>query len=116
MSWDLRPTLLFSVSNSYLLNHVTADPRWKVTDQWLWDTPEHPHVVSLLAHILPHHNDEIFVAEMRTILTLSGMRAREKAHQHRKIIPVSCNMDADPPFSFVIAPELILKKKKTRSL
>ena len=78
---------------------------------WLWDTPEHPHVVSLLAHILPHHNDEISVAEMRTILTLSGMRAREKAHQHRKIIPVSCNMVANTFFFFFpIAPKLILKK------
>lgn len=50
---------------------------------------EPPHVVATLANKVPLRADCLSVPEMRAILTLSGFRALDEGHHHRKVVPVS---------------------------
>lgn len=61
--------------------------KWGAMNGWIRDTPE-PHVVCTLSDIAPLRDGQVSVAELRTILTLSGMRARDEGHWDQRVIPV----------------------------
>lgn len=69
--------------------------KWGVTAIWVRETGE-PHMVCMLCDIKPLRDGEISVLELRTILTLSGARARNKGQQDRRVIPVSAAQETRP--------------------
>lgn len=85
-----------SVPLEYKLYHQDDVVKWGVKHLSQRETPE-PHVVCALCDMVPLRDGEISVPEMRTILTLSGTRAREQGQQDRRVIPVSRALKTSPP-------------------
>ncbi|KEZ41887.1 hypothetical protein SAPIO_CDS6577 [Scedosporium apiospermum] len=78
------------VPPEYRLNRQDDAVKWAVIHIWHREThkPE-PHVVCALADRVPLRDDQISVPELRTILTLSGVRALDEGRGNRKRIPVT---------------------------
>jgi len=77
------------VPPEYELNQQDDVVKWAVTHIWQRRTPEPPHVVCALADRVPLRNDRISVPELRTILTLGGVRVVDEGYSNCKRIPVS---------------------------
>lgn len=96
MSSDQLPVVYSSVltpgnspPSDWKLERWDDFSRWCVTFVWKQNTPDHPHLTCFLINLDPLRDDRLSTAEMRTILTMSGVRAADKGHENHTRIPVS---------------------------